>query len=66
MDQFLVEYRYAQHYSSFFAWVDIQLTIPKSQHDNVQAIFSTICNDIGLDDKFFKIDSGKVTSAVIK
>jgi hypothetical protein len=65
MDQFYVEYRYAQHFCSFYAWIDIQLTINKSRHDNVPAIFSTIYNDIGLDDKFFKIESGRAASAMI-
>lgn len=66
MDQFHAEYRYAQHSNSVYSWVDIQITIDKSRHDNVQTIFSTISDDIGLDDKFFKIYSGKEASAIIK
>jgi hypothetical protein len=66
MDQFYVKYRYAQYFNSFYAWVDIKLTIDKSRYNNVQAVFSIIYKDIGLDDKYFKIESGKAASAMIK
>jgi hypothetical protein len=66
MDQFLVEYRYSQHYDKFHAWVDIQLTLDKLQDDNVIDVFSTICDDAGLDDNYFQIESGRAASAMIK
>jgi hypothetical protein len=65
MDRLYVEYRYAPHFHRLDAGVDIQLTFDKSQYDNLQAVFSTICDDIGLNDKYFKIESGRAASAMI-
>jgi hypothetical protein len=47
------------------AWVVINLTIDQSKYDDIKVRFFGVCNCLGLNNNYFKFESGKRASAMI-